>query len=447
MSMKELSREISITTATAVVISNCIGSGIFTTSGFIARDVGSPAWLLALWVLGGMLALAGALSYAEMGAAMPEAGGEYVYLREAYGPLVGYLSGWMSFFIGFSGAIGLAVIGFVAYLQHFVPALDPTKVAGQMAALATLWALTAVHAAGVGPGGLLQRVLTVGKVAAIGVLVMAGFALGHGHAGNFESSGPAEGSAAISLIFVMFSYSGWNAAGYIAGEMRDPQRSIPASLLAGTAVVTLLYLALNALYLYALPIGEMRGEPIVPIAEKASVALFGPVATDIMTAIIALAILGAASAMVFAGPRVYWAMAVDGVFPRSLAVIHPSMGTPARAIILQSAWTSVLILSGTFEKLMVWAGFALTVFLALAVAAVIVLRIKRPELPRPFRMPGYPWLPAAYVGFAIWIAAFTLWGRPKEALLGILTVAAGIPFYLLRRKTEPLPQGGTDARR
>ncbi len=427
-----LSREISVSTATAVVIANMIGSGIFTTSGFIARDVGSPAWLLALWILGGMLALAGAFSYAEMGAAMPEAGGEYVYLREAFGPLVGYLSGWMSFFIAFSGAIGLAVIGFVAYLHHFFTVLDPNKPAGQMAALATLWALTAVHTAGVGPGGLLQRVLTAGKVAAIGSLVVAGFAMGHGSTTNFYSSSPAEGSAAVSLIFVMFAYSGWNAAGYIAGEMREPQRNVPASLLAGTGVVTLIYLALNVLYLYALPVSELRG--VLPIAEKASVALFGPVATHIVTAIIALAILGAASAMVFAGPRVYWAMAVDGVFPRGLAAIHPSLGTPARAIVAQSAWTSVLLVSGTFEKLMVWAGFALTVFLALAVASVIVLRVRRPDLPRPFRTPGYPFVPAAYVAFSAWIAFFTLRDRPKEAVLGILTVAAGIPFYLLRRK-------------
>ncbi len=428
-----LSRQISISTAIAVVVANVIGSGIFTTSGFIARDLGSPAWLLGVWVIGGVLALAGALSYSEMGAAMPEAGGEYVYLREAYGPWLGYLSGWTSFFIGFSGAIAAACLSFVAYLHHFFPALDPAQTGGQAAALAALWMLTAAHTAGVGPGSLLQRILTAGKVATIGAIIVAGFALGHGSIANFSTSGPHEGSMAVSLIFVLYGYSGWNAAAYLAGEMRDPQRSVAVSLLAGTGVVIVLYLGLNLLYLYALPISEMSG--VMAIGEKASVALFGPAATHAVSAILALSILASASAMVLAGPRVYYAMAKDGVFPQSIGMVHPSFGTPARAIFLQSAWTSVLILFfRVFERLLVFTGFALTVFLALAVGAVIVLRIRRPDLERPFRVPLYPWLPAAYVAFSIWIAAHTLMDRPQEALWGILTVAAGIPFYWWKKK-------------
>ena len=266
------------------------------------------------------------------------------------------------------------------------------------------------------------------------MLFRSGFLLGHGSVANFQSSGPAQGSVAVSLIFVMFAYSGWNAAGYLAGEMRDPQRSVPRSLLAGTLAVTVLYLGVNAMYLYALPIPEMSG--VVAIGERASVALFGSEATHVVAAILALSVLASASAMVLAGPRVYWAMAVDGVFPRSVALIHPVYGTPLRAIVLQSAWTSVLIVSGTFEQLLVYAGFILTVFLALAVAGLIVLRLRRPDLPRPFRVPLYPWLPGAYVAFSVWIAVFTLRGRPKESLFGLLTVAAGIPFYLLRRRKE-----------
>jgi len=429
-----LARQIGVPTAVAVVIGNMIGSGIFGTSGFMARDLGNPGMLLALWVVGGALALAGALSYSEMGAAMPEAGGEYVYLREAYGPLIGYLSGWTSFFIGFSGAIASAVILFVSYLRHFFPVLDPSAASGKAAALITLWLFTAIHCAGVRPGGLVQRLLTAGKVVAIGGLVLAGFFLGKGSTTNFQSSGPSEGSAAVSLIFVMFAYSGWNAAGYLAGEMRDPQRSVPRSLLAGTLAVTVLYLGVNVMYMYALPIPEMSG--VIAIGEKASVALFGAGATHVVSAILALSVLASASAMVLAGPRVYWAMAMDGVFPRSLAAVHPVYGTPLRAIVLQSAWTSVLIVSGTFEQLLVYAGFILTVFLALAVGGLIVLRIRQPNLPRPFRVPMYPWLPAAYVAFSAWIAIFTLRGRPKESLYGLLTVALGIPFYFLRSRNE-----------
>jgi APA family basic amino acid/polyamine antiporter len=432
-----LSREITIATGTAVVVANVIGSGIFTTSGFIARDLGTPFWFLGVWVIGGMLALAGALSYSEMGAAMPEAGGEYVYLREAYGPLVGYLSGWTSFFIGFSGAIAAACIGFVAYLHHFFPGLEPEKATGKAAALAALWALTAAHVAGVGPGSLLQRILTAGKVAAIGGLIAAGALLGKGQAAHFSSSGPAAGSVAVSLIFVLYSYSGWNAAAYLAGEMRDPQRSVPRSLLLGTAMVILLYVGLNALYLYALPIPEMSG--VLAIGERASVALFGPAATSVVSAILALSILASASAMVFAGPRVYYAMARDSVFPPALGAIHPSFGTPARAIFLQSLWTSVLIIfSRAFEQLVIYTGFALSVFAALAVAALIVLRVRRPDAPRPFRVPLYPWLPAAYVAMSAWIAVYSVRGRPKETLYGVLTVLAGIPFYWWsRRHAQP----------
>lgn len=429
-----LERRIGPFTAACVVVANVIGAGIFTTSGFIARDLANPVALLLVWAFGGILALAGALSYSELGATMPEAGGEYVYLREAYGPLVGFLGGWVSFFIGFSGAIAAVALAFVHYLAHFFPAVTPPNPAGIALAIALVWVLAAVHSLGVGPGGLFQRIITVTNVAALLILVVAGFSLGSGDAANFRSGGEAIWrNFPVALVFVMFAYSGWNAAAYLAGEIREPGRNLPRALLAGTLVVTTLYLGLNAFYLYALPIPEMAG--VQPIAEKASVAAFGQFATHLVTGLLMLALAGATSAMVLAGPRVYFAMSRDGVFPRAIAAVHPRFHTPVRAIFLQSAWSTILIYFwASFEKLVVYIGFALVVIAALAVLAVFVLRVRRPDLPRPYRVPWYPVVPALFVLAAAWMSFFTVLGRPKETLLGLLTVAAGVPFYLIFRR-------------
>ncbi|MBI3933700.1 MAG: amino acid permease [Acidobacteria bacterium] len=448
----ELLRAIGVFTATCVVVANVIGVGIFTTPGFLARDMGSPLALLGIWVLGAILAFAGALSYSELGTAFPEAGGEYVYLREAYGPMWGYLSGWTSFFAGFTAPIAAACIGFSAYLSHFAPHLSPENVlwsipfgswewrlsGGQVAALLALWVLSLAHISGAQRGGKLQVVLTVGKTAAIVALIVFGLALGSGDWEHLRSAPQgllpeqAFRNIPVSLIFVLYCFSGWNAAAYLAGEIRQPHRNIPLALLAGTVTVTVLYIGLNVLFLYALPISEMSG--VLQIGEKASVALFGPVATHLVAAMMALSILASASAMVLAGPRVYFAMAVDGLFPKKLAGVHAQFQSPAASIVFQSAWTSVLILTGTFEQLIVYSGFVLVLFSSLAVASVMVLRWRRPELHLPYRVPLYPYTPLVFVGFSLWILLFTLQGRPMESLLGIATVLLGLPLYFYWRR-------------
>jgi APA family basic amino acid/polyamine antiporter len=460
-SLAALPRNIGVVAATAVVIANVIGAGIFTTPGFLARDLGSPVAVLAIWVLGAILALAGALSYGELGAAFPEAGGEYVYLREAYGPLLGYLSGWTSFFAGFTAPIAAACIGFSAYLSHFFSQLAPENVlwtiplgrlqwhisGGHLGALLALWFLTAAHISGVQRGAKLQVALTAGKTAAIAALIICGFAVGKGDWGHLHSSfgsssfgasshalisAAALRSLPVSLIFVLYCFSGWNAAAYLGGEIRRPQRNVPLALLLGTAIVTLLYLGLNLLFLYALSIQEMSG--VLKIGEKASLALFGPVATDVIAALMALSIFTSASAMVMAGPRVYFAMAADGLFPKKLGGIHGRFQSPANGILFQSAWTSILILTGSFEQLLVYSGFVLVFFSALAVASVIVLRRRRPAADLPFRVPLYPYTPVLFIGFSGWILAYTLRERPIEALWGIATVLIGMPFYFYWRR-------------
>jgi APA family basic amino acid/polyamine antiporter len=442
MTTATLARRVGFFTASAVVVGSMVGSGIFTTSGFIARDVGSPTRMMVLWAMGGLIALAGALCYSELGAAMPEAGGEYVYLREAYGALIAYLSGWTSFFVGFSGAIAAAALALVGYLGHFFPALTASQLGAKSLALAILWLLTVAHVSGLGPGGALQRILAAATAAGMVALIAGGLALGRGHLSNFASAAPAQGYSAVALIFVFYTYAGWNAAAYLAGEIRAPSRTLPAALIAATAAVTTLYLAMNALYVYAMPMAQMSG--VLAVANKASIELFGPTAEHLIAALVALALVGSMSAAVLSGPRIYYAMARDGVFFRSVARVHPRLGTPARAMVLQAAWASLLIVFfGVFEQLVVYIGFVVTVFTALAAASVIVLRVRRPTLPRPFRVPAYPWLPAGYVGVCAWIIAYTIAKRPSEAAAAILTVGAGVPFYFIAvfksRKDARLP--------
>jgi APA family basic amino acid/polyamine antiporter len=430
-SKHRLVRSIEWPTAAAVVAGNMIGAGIFTTSGFIARDTGSARAMLALWIAGGIVALIGALAYAELGAAMPEAGGEYVYLREAYGPVAGYLSGWTSFFAGFSGAIAAALLAFAGYLVQVLPALALFD--QQLVAIATLWILAGIHLAGARRSGRLQNLLTGATVIAIAGLVCAGFAVGHGSFLHFSSAAPAHGSAAVALIFVLYAYSGWNGAAYLAGEIIDPARGLPRALIAGTGGVIALYVALNALYVWALPISAMSG--VLAVGGKAAATLFGPRATTMVAALIALAILSSASAMMMAGPRVYFAMARDGVFPEIFASARDRSG-PAASIVLQATWTTALILVfGVFERVVLYAGFAITLFSTATVAAVVVLRLRKGAAQhRPFLMPGYPWLAIGYVAVSAWVAVYVAISSPVEAAWGVVTAVGGLPVYWLMRR-------------
>jgi len=417
-----------------------IGTGIFGTTGFMAADLGSPWWILGLWALGGVYALFGAFSYAELGAAIPRSGGEYVYLREAYGPIWGFLSGWTSLAIGFSAAIASAAHLFAGHAREL---LTPVLGEGSIflsqipLALAMLWALTAVHIIGLGAGGLLQRILTVLKVGAILALLGAGFASSNGDWAHLTAPDASPsfgiGTLLVSFMFVTFSFSGWNAASYIADEIDEPQRNLPRAMLLGTTTVAALYVALNVVYLYALPLSGLASDPIDLVGQKSAVTLLGSGAGQWFTALLTISIMGAASAMIWAGPRVYHAMATDGVLPAFFAD-KSKAGVPARSIVLQSLWTSVLVISGTFETLVLYASFVLIIFAALAVLSVFVLRAKRPELERPYRTWGYPVVPALYLALsaAICWAALTL--QPTESFLGLLTVAAGVPVYLWMRR-------------
>jgi APA family basic amino acid/polyamine antiporter len=447
-----LRRHVRFRSAAALVVANIIGAGIFTTTGFQAADLGHPGWILALWIVGGVLALSGALCYAELGAAMPEAGGEYVYLRETYGPLLGFMSAVVSLTAGFSAAIAQAAEAFVLYLGHFVPALDGgDAVLGvigvdDLLACALVWGLVWVHTLSVRRGVGFNDLVTLVKILGIAGIIIAGAAavgVGRGDGANlvhvaevYGEMGTAErlSAFATSLVFVMFCYSGWNASAYIASEMNDPQRDLPRSLLVGTGVVVLLYLGLNVVFLLGAPVEQLAGQADVGLVSGR--ALFGEGGASIVSIVLCVSILASASAMTIAGPRVYYAFGRDvGPFAW-LARTNPRSGAPRAALLLQGTVTTVIILSGTIDEIQQYAGFTLSLFAALAVSCVLVLRIRRPDLARPFRTWGYPVTPLLFLAISGWMMTWTLLGdRWREAALGLATVVvSGIVFLAVRRR-------------
>jgi len=433
--------------ATMLVVGNTIGVGIFTTSGIVADAVPSPGWLLAVWILGGLLSLAGALTWAELGAMFPQAGGEYVYLREAFGPFWGFLCGWSIFIANFSGSIAVLAIALAGSLTY-VLGLESLKVPlwiitvggfllpvswTQLLAIFLVWVVSLINYCGLRFGSGTQNVLSLSKLVAIVALLLAGFWRGSGDWSHFSPpflwAPPREflSAVGVALIPVSFAYTGWNAAAYIASEVRHPEKTLPRALLAGTLITIAVYLLLNMLYVYAVPLTALRG--VVQVGELTAATLFGAKAAWVIALLIALSVASAFNVMILTGGWIYFAMAKDGVFFQSAAQLHPRFHVPGQALLLQAVWTSVLILSGTFEQLLTYATVVLVGFSALTVGALFILRRQRPELPRPYRVWGYPWLPAFYVVGSVGIVLNALWERPLECFLGLFLCAAGVPVY------------------
>lgn len=441
-----LERRLGPLDAAAVVVSNVIGGGILFSPPQVAASVPSALLFLSTWAAGGLLAFAGTIAYAELAALRPRAGGEYVYLRAAYGPLLAFLTGWTSFVAGFAGAIAANAVFCALYLGRFVPAAavtDPFLVVPlvpgtlqlsfsprTVTALALVWGLALVHVRGVGPGRLVGNVLASLKVLALVLFVALGFSIGQGNTANLVQGGPVPPTNwLVALIPVMFAYSGWNAASYIAEEIRDPGRNVPRAFALGTGAVVAIYLALNMLYLYVLPIDRLattEGSVLDVVAD----GLLGSAAGDVMAAVAVVSLSASVSAMTFAGPRVYFAMARDGLFFRPAAVVHPRYRTPATSIVAQALWTSLLVLSAKGDTLVNYTGFAITLFLAVAVAAVFVLRAKEPDEQRPYRAWGYPFFPALYVAASAAILLNALWSGPAGALASAAVMALGLPLYV-----------------
>ena len=442
-----LKRELTTFSAMALVVANMIGTGIFTTTGFLAGDLGRSPLVLGIWVVGGVVAVAGCLVYSELGINLPRSGGEYVYLREAWGPVWGFVSGWVSFFAGFSAPIAAGGLAFAAYLSYFYPSLSPSSSDallhsgvgwihlgnGQLLAIGVIVVFAVVNILGLGLAANLQNMLTVLKIGVLTAFLSLAFIIGHGNWHHFAQ--PAVRVSphdlalqfAVSLTFVMFAYSGWNAATYVAEEIQTPERSLPLALVGGTLLVIVFYLACNVAFIYALPLEKLKG--VLPVGSVAARALFQGRGGAIFSGMMAAALLSCISAMVIVGPRVYYAMAQDGCFFPSAARVHPRFRTPVIAILFQTVATIAMIITGTFEALIYYIGFMLVLFAAVATAGIFRLR-KRPnwrKLPAVDRF--FPLVPAVFLVASCGMLISTIQLRPTESFLGLLTVCFGAGVY------------------
>lgn len=443
-----LDRRLGPVDGAVIVISNVIGIGIFTTPGFVASMVPDTRSMLFVWAFGGALAFAGALAYAELAARRPYAGGEYVYLRESFGGLAAFLTGWTSFVAGFSGGIAAGAVGLTAYLDHFFPGAGSdrglaTWHAGSLTiivspraliAIVVILSLALIHARGLGPGRLVQNLLTALKIGALTAFVVVGLSMATRlpvPASVAEVDRAPWSSWLIALVPVMFSYSGWNAAVYVAEEIRDPKRHVPIALALGTATVVVLFLGLNTMYARVVPHSELVGS--MRVGELAAGRLFGSAAASVFAALALVVILGSLSAMTLAGPRIYFAMARDGAFLRHAARVHPRYRTPAVAILAQALWSSLLVLSGRFEDLLTYTGFAVILFSGLAVLSLFFVR-RTPDDEAAFRAWGYPWAPTIFCLVSFAIVIDTIARAPKVTGSGLAVMAAGIPIYWWMRR-------------
>jgi len=424
--------------AIAIVIGIMVGTGIFIVPAQITRSMGTRDAALCVWAVTGVLSLFGALSFAELAAMMPQAGGQYVYLREAYGPLTGYLCGWSFFVAAQTGGISVLAVGFAEYAHEFLP-LTPWE--QKAVAAASIALLTAVNYRGVREGGILQSILTGLKLGALAVIILLGYVLVKGLPG-----GPAElavptghrfaASFGVAMVGAFWAYEGWNACTFAAGEVKRPERNVPLALILGTGAVIILYLLLNLVYYHVLPMDQVARSSRV--GADAAVRIFGRTGSYLVSLLIIISTLGSLNGSILAAPRVYYAMARDGLFFRWCARVHPRFHTPHIALLVQGAWAIIMVAAGTYEQLFTYVIFAAFVFHALTALAVIVLRRTRPDAPRPYRVFGYPYVPIIFVLGSAWFLVNTLREEPLEAGCGAIMLGVGaVVYWFWKRKATP----------
>ncbi|MGA2335534.1 MAG: amino acid permease [Terriglobales bacterium] len=452
-----LVRGLSLLDSVLLLVSGIIGSSIFLTAKDIAGPLPNPTLFFLVWVLGGVISLCACVAFAELGSMYPDSGGQYIYLREAYGDLVAFLYGWMLFAVANGGTIAALSVASAAYAGNIIPAISQEHVIFSLAGipftrahavgLALIAILTYVNVFGLRWGTLLQNVSTWTKFAAMAAFVVLGFAIGKGHWSNFSAQSPgglghslSDGltmglspgqlisALGVGLIAVFWAYDGWVYVTWVAGEVKDPRRNVPLAMVLGVLVVGVVYLAMNMTYVYAMPLNEIA--KYETIAHAAATKLFSPGAALWLSAMIAISCFSAAAACTLSGARVYLAMAQDGVFFRRMAVIHPKWRTPAFSLIGQGIWAAVLTVSGRYDQLYTYVIFGMVLSYTLTVIGLFVLRWKRPDVPRPYRCTGYPWLPAIYVLVGVAWTLNTIIQRPTEAFWGAAIVLIGVPGYL-----------------
>lgn len=440
-----LQRRLGVWSATALVVSNMIGTGIFTSTGFMAGDLGSAGLILLAWLVGGVLALCGAVVYSELAINHPQSGGEYVYLTKAYGPSWGFMSGWVSFFAGFSAPVAAAALAFADYLAYFFPGLSQSNTAfslgsgdwtiqigsAQLAACALIGVFTLLNCLRIEVVARVQNSLTLIKILAIGGFIVFGILIGKGQWSHFAASAvrtstaPLGSQFLVSLLWVMVGYSGWNAATYVAGEILEPARTLPRALAIGTLLVTVLYLGLNVTFIYATPLESMKG--VLRVGALSASNLFGPWVASLFSGLMALAIMSTVNAMVTAGPRVYYAMAQNRAFPAFAAQVSSKSHTPVRAVLAQGV-CSMLMTFTSFPQLVVFIGFTLTLFTVLAVGSVFLFR-RGPWQALASVSFAYPLLPAAYCLLGVGTTIYGLIWQPKASVAALVLVGAGALVY------------------
>ena len=441
----ELVRAIGLGSAILFVVGSVIGSGIFLTTGVMAESIPSASLLLLAWALGGVLAITGGLTYAEMGSMFPRSGGVYVFLREAYGSMIAFLYGWVALLVVVSGGIAAVMVGFADYVSYFIEPLSPRNIlwsaatplgtfslsAGQLTAAAGIAILGAINYVGVRTGNLVVVVVTAAKVGALAALPVMALIAARVEP-SFTPVVPPDvarpaASFGIAMIAVLWTYESWYFVTYAAGEIKDPQRNVPRALIYGILALMAVYLTVNVAYFYALTIDEMKG--VSRIAEKAATTLTGPSGATFVASTVVLSTFGCNTAAILAGSRLLYAMAADGVFLPAARRVHPRYRTPHVAILGLTAWSIVLALSGTYEQLFTYVMFTSILFSIAGGIALFVLRRKRPAHPRPYRTWGYPIVPIVFITGSVAFVANTLMERPAESLAGLGLLALGLPAY------------------
>ncbi len=483
---QELVKGLGLTSSTTLVMGSMIGSGVFIVAADIARQVDSPGLLIAAWLVTGFMTVTAALAYGELAAMMPKAGGQYVYLREALGPLWGFLYGWTLFLVIQTGTIAAVGVGFGKFLGYFFPGVSSTHwilhfwkapaihigpmVLGDMhvglntqnlIAILMIWLLTVINVFGIKTGAAVQNVFTFAKVFSLALLIVIGFVVGRNPAAvaanfsHFWAVGPSHADLGIASTFMLiaallavaqvgslFSADAWNNVTFTAGEVKNPQRNLPLSLALGTGVVILLYVLANLVYVNVLPLhGDPQGATIMArgiqyateerVATAVMQVMFGAMGAAIMAIAIMVSTFGCNNGLILSGARVYYAMAKDGLFFRSAGQVHARYRTPVASLVVQAAWTSILCLSGTYGQLLDYIVFAVLVFYILTILGLFVLRRTRPEAERPYRAIGYPVLPALYILMALFIDVVLLRYKPQYTWPGLIIVLLGIPVYFL----------------
>jgi APA family basic amino acid/polyamine antiporter len=432
-----LPRKLGLLDALSIVVGMIIGGGIFLVPNLVAQNLTSSASILGIWIFAGVASLIGALACAELGAAMPATGGQYVYLREAYGPLAGFLFGWTMFVVGRTSQASWLAVTLALYVSYFMP-LSPVE--SKLLGIAAILVLAAVNYRGVRAGALVQKSFTLAKVIGLGIIIVSGLA----YRGHVAPAAPGTtmpfsfAQAGVALIACLLAYDSWVSVSFVAGEIKNPRRNILLAMVLGVGICIAIYVLANSAYLRVLSIPEIAAS--AHVGASAAERALGPAGGTLVSLIILLSIIGTLNGCFLTSPRIYFAQARDGLFFARFGEVHPRFSTPAFAIAAQAVWAVALLLSGTYETLIDYAMFALWLFYGLTIFAVIRLRRLRPDLERPYRMWGYPVTPLLFIALTVWFLGNMLVTRPWPSLAGLALIATGIPVYFVWRKNVRRPE-------